>query len=74
MFFLKRYSTTLFMIVLNLFVCVCKSSKASLKSSRGAEGSLEATMAGGKLLEEKPNDQAEVTQNEPTQPNLLVMQ
>ncbi|XP_043956753.1 E3 ubiquitin-protein ligase RBBP6-like isoform X1 [Gambusia affinis] len=48
------------------------SSKASLKSSRGAEGSLEATMAGGKLLEEKPNDQAEVTQNEPTQPNLLV--
>ncbi|XP_014326898.1 E3 ubiquitin-protein ligase RBBP6 isoform X1 [Xiphophorus maculatus] len=49
------------------------SSKASLMSSRGAEGSLEATMAGRKLLEEKLNDQAEVTQNEPTQLNLQVL-
>ncbi|XP_007565812.1 E3 ubiquitin-protein ligase RBBP6 isoform X1 [Poecilia formosa] len=48
------------------------SSKASLTSSRGAEGSQEATTAGGKPLEEKSNDRAKVTQNEPTQLNLEV--
>ncbi|XP_054892034.1 E3 ubiquitin-protein ligase RBBP6 isoform X2 [Poeciliopsis prolifica] len=48
------------------------SSQAPLTSSRGAEGSQEATMAGGKRPEEKSNDGAEVTQNEPTQLNLQV--